>query len=123
MTTLTRAIRRLVGGEASGTTGPMEASWRGVTIARSDRTLVVEGHHYFPRDDVDPRFLEPSAHQSVCPWKGVASYHDVVVDGERNQGAAWYYPTPSPAAATVKDRVAFWRGVKIKRASPPDTDS
>ncbi|HVC34166.1 MAG TPA: DUF427 domain-containing protein [Chloroflexota bacterium] len=117
MTTMTRAIRRLVGADASTDSGPMEATWKGVTIARSDRTLVVEGNHYFPAADVDSTFLAASEKQTVCPWKGVASYYDVVVDGERNAGAAWYYPSPSPAAASVKDRIAFWRGVKVRRAA------
>jgi uncharacterized protein (DUF427 family) len=74
---------------------------------------MVEGNHYFPPETINREFFRDSAESSVCPWKGTASYFDVVVDGEMNRGAAWYYPSPSPAAANIKDHVAFWRGVKI----------
>jgi uncharacterized protein (DUF427 family) len=74
---------------------------------------MVEGNHYFPPETINREFFRDSAESSVCPWKGTASYFDVVVDGEVNRGAAWYYPSPSPAAANIKDHVAFWRGVKI----------
>jgi uncharacterized protein (DUF427 family) len=89
------------------------ATWNGTVIARSDDTVVVEGNHYFPADAVDPRYLAPSSEHSHCPWKGDASYHDVVVDGEVAKGAAWYYPAPYAAAAAIKDRIAFWRGVRV----------
>lgn len=92
----------------------MKASWNGREIARSDDTVVVEGNHYFPLASVDPACLEPSAHHTVCPWKGTASYYHVVVDGQRNADAAWYYPEPSPAAAQIRGRVAFWRGVRVE---------
>jgi uncharacterized protein (DUF427 family) len=74
---------------------------------------MVEGNHYFPPETINREFFRDSAESSVCPWKGTASYFDVVVDGEVNPGAAWYYPSPSRAAANIKDHVAFWRGVKV----------
>jgi uncharacterized protein (DUF427 family) len=74
---------------------------------------MVEGNHYFPPETINREFFRDSIESSVCPWKGTASYFDVVVDGEVNRGAAWYYPSPSPAAANIKDHVAFWRGVKV----------
>lgn len=92
----------------------MKASWNGREIARSDDTIVVEGNHYFPLASVDPGCLEPSAHHTVCPWKGTASYYHVVVDGQRSADAAWYYPEPLPAAAQIRGRVAFWRGVRVE---------
>ncbi len=90
-----------------------KATWKGTVLADTDDTVVVEGNHYFPRDAVDAAVLEESEQTSECPWKGTASYFDVVVDGERNEGAAWYYPTPKEAAAGIKDRVAFWKGVEV----------
>lgn len=92
----------------------MRAVWHGAVLAESDRTEIVEGNHYFPADSVDPAVIRPSPRQSVCPWKGTASYLDVVVGDQVNQGAAWFYPQPKAAAATIKDRVAFWQGVKIE---------
>ena len=89
------------------------ASWKGTTIARSDDTVVVEGNHYFPRADIVTGAIAPSDRTSHCPWKGNAKYHDVIVDDEVNEGAAWYYPDPKDAAAQIKDRVAFWRGVDV----------
>lgn len=89
------------------------ATWNGAVIARSDATVVVEGNHYFPPDAVAEEHLEPVDRTSVCPWKGTASYYDVVVDGERNPAAAWYYPAPKDAAAEIKDHVAFWNGVEV----------
>jgi uncharacterized protein (DUF427 family) len=82
-------------------------------IAQSDETEMVEGNHYFPPETINREFFRDSAESSVCPWKGTASYFDVVVDGEVNPGAAWYYPSPSRAAANIKDHVAFWRGVRV----------
>jgi uncharacterized protein (DUF427 family) len=88
--------------------------WKGTVIADSDDTIVVEGNHYFPRDTLNEDFFAASEAHTMCPWKGVASYFDVVVDGDVNRGAAWYYPSPSPAAADIKDYVAFWRGVQVE---------
>ncbi len=90
------------------------ALWRGVVIAESDATRVVEGNHYFPPDAVRREHLVDSALHTTCPWKGRASYYDVVVDGEQNAGAAWYYPHPKPAAAEIAGYVAFWRGVTVE---------
>ena len=94
----------------------MKAMWNGAVIAESEHTIKHEGNHYFSIDDVHEEFLEPSAKHSVCPWKGTASYFDVVVDGGRRRDAAWYYPTPSPAAKEIAGRVAFWKGVKVTNA-------
>jgi uncharacterized protein (DUF427 family) len=90
------------------------ATWNGQIVARSDETIVVEGNHYFPPSSVDSRFLVDSATSTVCPWKGTASYYDVVVDGETNAAAAWYYPDPKPAASDIKGYVAFWKGVSVE---------
>lgn len=90
-----------------------QAIWNGAVIAESDDTVVVEGNYYFPIESIDRRYLVESDTHSVCPWKGTASYYTLEVDGERNEDAAWYYPTPSPAAKKIAGRVAFWRGVEI----------
>ena len=89
------------------------ATYEGMEIARSDRTVVVEGNHYFPADDVLEGVLQPSDTHTTCPWKGVASYYDVVVGEGRNSDAAWYYPTPKEAAQEITDRVAFWKGIAV----------
>lgn len=91
----------------------MKALWKGTVIAESQDTVVVEGNHYFPKDSVNTAVLEPSAHTSVCPWKGTAHYYSLNVDGERNENAAWYYPEPKDAARQIRDRVAFWKGVSV----------
>jgi uncharacterized protein (DUF427 family) len=90
-----------------------KATWNGTVLAESERCQVVEGNHYFPPDAVRREHLQPSATHTVCGWKGTASYYDVVVDGQRNADAAWYYPEPMPAAATIAGWVAFWRGVTV----------
>jgi uncharacterized protein (DUF427 family) len=92
-----------------------KASWGGKLIAESSTTVVVEGHQYFPPESVNMEFLKPSNHTTVCPWKGTAHYFHVAVDGMQNDNAAWYYPQPKPAAAEIKDRIAFWNGVRVKR--------
>jgi len=92
----------------------MKAIWNGAVVAESDETVMVEGNHYFPLDTVDADLLMPSDTHTTCPWKGMASYYDVVVDGAVNRGAAWFYPDPKPAAAAIKGHVAFWRGVRIE---------
>ena len=91
----------------------MQAKWNGKTIAESDKTIVVERNHYFPPDSLNNEYLKESSQTSVCPWKGTASYYDVVVDGKTNSAAAWYYPQPSEEAKQIKDYIAFWRGVEI----------
>jgi uncharacterized protein (DUF427 family) len=91
----------------------MKAVWNGAIIAESDDTIVVEGNHYFPADSVKKEYLSSSSTNTTCPWKGVASYHNVVVDGNINKDAAWYYPDPKPAAKEIAGRIAFWRGVEV----------
>ena len=91
----------------------VRATWNDVVIAESDRTILVEGNQYFPPEDVNSDALAPSANQTHCPWKGDASYYDVVAGGDRNADAAWYYREPYPAAETVRDYVAFWHGVEV----------
>ena len=90
-----------------------KAIWKGKVIAESDRTVMVEGNHYFPPETVNREFFAESESHTVCPWKGVASYYNLEVDGEQNYDAAWYYPEPSDAANIIKDYVAFWRGVEV----------
>jgi uncharacterized protein (DUF427 family) len=94
-----------------------QAVWKGVVIAESDRTIVVEGKRYFPAESVDHECLEPSARRTVCPRKGAASYYHVWVDGEPNRDAAWYYPSPRPAAVHIAGYVAFWRGVRVREVA------
>ena len=89
------------------------AKWNGAIIAESDKTIVVEGNHYFPLDTVNTHYLQPSDKTSRCPWKGLASYYTLLVDGETNQDAAWTYAVPSEAAAAIKGHVAFWKGVHV----------
>ena len=89
------------------------ARWNGAVIAQSDDTIVVEGNHYFPVDAVDAARLKPSDTTTVCPWKGVAHYFTLVVDDAENRDAAWYYPDPKPAAADIRGRIAFWKGVEV----------
>lgn len=91
----------------------MKAVWNGEVIAESDDTVVVEGNHYFPSKSIKQENFETSATTSVCPWKGTASYYNVVVDGEKNVDAAWYYPEPKSAANNIEGHVAFWKGVEI----------
>ena len=90
-----------------------KAIWNGVTIAESDDTVVVEGNHYFPVGVVDPVLLKPSATTTVCGWKGTANYFTLVAGGAENPDAAWYYAEPKSAAAAIKGRIAFWKGVKV----------
>lgn len=89
------------------------ATWNGAVIARSDDTEIVEGNHYFPADAVKTEYFKDSPQSTTCPWKGEASYYDVVVEGEVNSAAAWYYPAPKAAASNIKDHVAFWKGVEV----------
>ncbi len=92
----------------------MKATWNGVVLAESDKTIVIEGNHYFPADTVNRQYFRNSSTHTTCPWKGEASYYDVVVDGQVNKDAAWYYSETKPTADEIKDRVAFWRGVKVE---------
>lgn len=91
----------------------MKATWNGTLLAQSDDTVVVEGNHYFPADSLTREHFRDSAAHTVCPWKGTASYYDVVVGGAVNRDAAWHYPTPKSAAANITGRVAFWKGVEV----------
>lgn len=92
----------------------MKAIWQDAVLAESDKTIVVEGNHYFPPASVNRAHFRESSTHTTCPWKGQASYYDVVVGGEANKDAAWYYPEPKDAAAQIRDYVAFWRGVTVK---------
>lgn len=91
----------------------VKAVWNGVTIAESDDTIVVEGNHYFPKDSVDSSLLRDSDTHTTCPWKGVASYYGLAVDGAENRDAAWYYPRTKEAANHIRGRIAFWKGVEV----------
>ncbi len=91
----------------------MKAIWNGAVIAESNDTVVVEGNHYFPRESLNEDCFDTSDKHTVCGWKGTASYFSVVVDGQRNEDAAWYYPAPKDAAKKIAGHVAFWRGVQV----------
>ncbi|MGY1718664.1 DUF427 domain-containing protein [Blastococcus sp. SYSU DS0552] len=90
------------------------AAWNGVVVAESDDIVTVEGNAYFPRAAVRDDVLRPSETQTVCPWKGTASYYSLEVDGQRNPDAAWSYPEPKDAAKQISGRVAFWKGVEVR---------
>ncbi len=92
-----------------------KAIWEGAVLADSNQTVEIEGNQYFPPEAVRRELLLPSDQHTVCPWKGTASYYDVVVDGKRNPNAAWYYPDPKSGASQIKDHVAFWRGVRVEK--------
>lgn len=116
-------LKGIAGMSASAQPGRrFRATWRGAVLAESDDTIVVEGNHYFPPGSVDSRYLKTSSTHTTCAWKGLASYHDVVVDGQVNRDAAWYYPGPKAAASHVANRIAFWHGVKVE-AVPIPADS
>ena len=91
----------------------MRAVWNGHVVAESDDIVTVEGNAYFPAEALRREFVRPSDHTSVCGWKGTARYHTLEVDGRSNPDAVWYYPDPKPAAANIRGRVAFWRGVRV----------
>ncbi len=91
-----------------------QAIWNNKVIAESDATVVIEGNHYFPPNDIKKEFFKSTETHSMCPWKGIASYYDVEVDGEVNKDAAWYYPEVSELAKGIKGYVAFWKGVEVK---------
>ena len=90
-----------------------KATYNGAVLAESEEVMTVEGNAYFPSNSVKREYLRPSATHSVCPWKGSASYYDVVVNGVVNKDAAWYYPHASNAAKNIEGRIAFWRGVEV----------
>ena len=89
------------------------ATWNDTVIAESNDTVVIEGNHYFPPEAIKPGLLKASSTTSACPWKGTASYHTVMAGGAENRDAAWYYPEPKSAAAAIKGRIAFWKGVTV----------
>ena len=89
------------------------ARWNGAIVAESDDTILVEGNHYFPREAVNAALLRDSDTHSICPWKGTANYYTIAANGAENRDAAWYYRHPKPAAAEIRDRIAFWKGVEV----------
>jgi uncharacterized protein (DUF427 family) len=91
-----------------------QAIWNGKVIAESDQTESVEGNHYFPPHSIHRQFFQESPQTSVCGWKGTASYYDIVVDGQTNAAAAWYYADPKPEATNIKGYIAFWKGVQVR---------
>lgn len=91
----------------------MKALWKGAVLAESEETRVVEGNQYFPPESIRSEYFQPSQTHTVCGWKGTASYYDVVVDGETNADAAWYYPETKDAAKEIEGYVAFWKGVEV----------
>ena len=94
----------------------MKAIWNGAVLAEADKTEVVEGNHYFPPNSLHRQYFKESDTHTVCGWKGTASYYTIVVNGQENQDAAWYYPAPLPAARNIAGFVAFWKGVQIQNA-------
>ena len=93
----------------------MKAMWKGKILAESMETIVIEGNHYFPPESVRRDYLRESTHRSTCPWKGEGHYYDVIVDGETNRHAAWYYPAPKEAAKEITGYVAFWKEVEVTK--------
>ena len=91
----------------------MKATWNGVTIAESDDTVLVEGNHYFPASALNRDYVSFSNHKTSCPWKGTASYYTLEHAGATSPDAVWYYPDPKPDAEMVRDRVAFWKDVRV----------
>lgn len=93
----------------------VKAVWKDEIIAETDKFEIIEGNYYFPPDSVNKKFLKESDTHTTCHWKGLASYFDTNIDGEINKDAAWYYPDPKPAAKKIKNYIAFWKGVEIKK--------
>ena len=91
-----------------------KAIWNGATLAESDRTEVVEHNYYFPPDSIKQEYFKESQYHTTCPWKGVASYYSIEVDGQVNKDAAWYYPTAKDKAKNIEGYIAFWKGVKVE---------
>jgi uncharacterized protein (DUF427 family) len=92
-----------------------KAIWEGAVLAESDATVEVEGNLYFPPQAIKAEHFKPSEKHTTCPWKGLASYYNVEVNGKQNADAAWYYPEPKSAAQQIKGHVAFWKGVKVEK--------
>ena len=93
----------------------MKAIWNGITLAESDKTIIIEGNHYFPPSSIHKDYFKKSSTSSVCFWKGTASYFSIEVDGKLNLNAAWYYPSPLPKAVEIRNYVAFWKGITISK--------
>ena len=93
----------------------MKATWNSAVLAESDQTIEVEGNQYFPRNAINKEYFQESDTHTICGWKGTASYYNIMVDGEMNKDAAWYYPETKPDANEIRDYIAFWRGVKVDR--------
>ncbi len=91
-----------------------KAIWNGAVLAESDKCEVVEGNQYFPADSINKQYFKESSTHTTCPWKGVASYYTIEVDGQENKDAAWYYPTTKDKAKNIEGYIAFWRGVKVE---------
>lgn len=91
----------------------MKAIWNDQVLAESNETIVIEGNHYFPENSINKEFFTPSNTNTVCGWKGTASYYTLDVEGEQNEDAAWYYPDPKYAAQQIKNYIAFWKGVSV----------
>lgn len=89
------------------------AKWNDVVIAESDDLVNIEGNYYFPEKSLNKEFVKDSDHESVCPWKGTAKYYSLNVNGQENENAVWYYPSPKDAAKKIENRVAFWKGVEV----------
>lgn len=96
----------------------MRAVWNGTVLAEAERTVVVEGNHYFPPESVNREYFAESRARSLCFWKGLASYYTVTAGGQTNKNAAWYYPHPGPLARRIKNHVAFWNGVMVEEVAP-----
>lgn len=109
----TCVITKALGFNKNNNKFTMKALWNNQVIAESDQTIVIENNHYFPAESVKKEYLKPTDTHTTCPWKGLASYYTLEVDGQQNRDAAWYYADPKPAAAEIKDYVAFWKGVKV----------
>lgn len=92
----------------------MKAIWNGKTLAESNNTIIIEGNHYFPPESINKEYFKESSTHTTCPWKGVASYYTLEVDGANNEDAAWYYPEVSELAKGIKGYIAFWKGVEVK---------
>jgi len=92
----------------------LRATWNGATLADSEETVVVEGNHYFPAESIHEEYFLDSDTNTICPWKGEASYKTIEVAGQSNRDAAWFYPSPKDAAAQIKDYFAFWKGVEVE---------
>jgi uncharacterized protein (DUF427 family) len=92
----------------------IKALWNGAVLAESENCITVEGNKYFPANSINKEYFRESSHKTICSWKGEASYFDIVVNGETNKEAAWYYPAPKEAAKNIAGYVAFWKGVKVE---------